>query len=49
MLSFAMVLSAMWFLNFAEGLVTGLTQLVKDSIMKGGIFAKIGAMLVKQL
>ena len=34
-------------LKFAEGLVTGLTQLVKDSIMAGSIFAKIGAMLVK--
>lgn len=34
-------------LKFAEGLVTGLTQLVKDSIMSGSIFAKIGAMLVK--
>ena len=30
-----------------EGLVTGLTQLVKDSIMAGSIFAKIGAILVK--
>ena len=29
-------------LKFAEGLVTGLTQLVKDSIMAGSIFAKIG-------
>ena len=34
-------------LKFAEGLVTGLAQLVKDSIMAGSIFAKIGAMLVK--
>ena len=34
-------------LKFAEGLVIGLTQLVKDSIMAGSIFAKIGAMLVK--
>ena len=34
-------------LKFAEGLVTGLTQLVKDSIMSGSILAKIGAMLVK--
>lgn len=34
-------------LKFAEGLVTGLTQLTKNSIMSGGLLAKIGAMLVK--
>ncbi len=34
-------------LKFAEGLVTGLTQLIKESIMASGIFAKLGAMLVK--
>ena len=34
-------------LKFAEGLVTGLTQLIKDSIMNGGILAKIGALLIK--
>ena len=34
-------------LKFAEGLVTSLTQLIKDSIMGGSIFAKIGAMLIK--
>lgn len=34
-------------LKFAEVLVTGLTQLIKDSIMNGGILAKIGALLIK--
>ncbi|MDV5062940.1 phosphate acyltransferase PlsX [Veillonella sp. YH-vei2232] len=34
-------------LKFAEGLVTAVTQLVKDGIMAGGIFAKLGALLVK--
>ena len=30
-----------------DGFVTGLTQLIKDSIMNGGILAKIGALLIK--
>ncbi len=34
-------------LKFAEGLVTGFTQLIKESIMNGGILAKIGALLIK--
>lgn len=34
-------------LKFAEGLITQCVELIKDAIMSGGIFAKLGALMVK--
>ena len=34
-------------LKFAEGLVTGLADMIKDAILNGGILAKLGAMMIK--
>lgn len=34
-------------LKFAEGLLTLFAQLIKEAIMSGGIFAKLGALMVK--